>query len=151
MKNIIFMFGLGAFPLLSGCIAATEAVISNHDDGMHQTQLNQYTYLLSYKGHSWNNPEEEKRILLTKAAEITQQNGYKYFTVIGSGTNSTYQQYTSPGTATYNDYGYGVQEQIRPGQTYNINRSITSMTFQIIPHPKNISNLLDASIILSSR
>lgn len=147
---VLLISTIGCIAITEGCVTATESIISNHDNGIHKTQLNQYTYLISYKGHSWNTPEEETRILLSEAAEITKQSGYQYFSILSSNGTETNQQYTSPSHVNYYNYGYGTSEQVTPGQTFNFTKHTQSLMFQIVSHPINTKYLIDSNILLSN-
>lgn len=92
---------------ISGC--ATTYGPRGIDGGYSETRRADSIYVVRFEGNGFTKPDQAEEMAFLRAAELTLEKGFKYFTILGesSATNSTAvptptQSYT---TGTVNPYG----------------------------------------------
>ncbi|MBU0478864.1 hypothetical protein KKC91_09900 [bacterium] len=132
MKNVMIIL-LGVI-FLQGC--ATVYQPSGFGGGYSETQLDENMFKVSFRGNGYTSRERASDFALMRSAELTLNNGYKYFVIIDSGSYSSNSTYTTPTRHTtsgrVNTYGnmayFNSKTKTRGGQTYNISKPSSSNT-----------------------
>ena len=83
--------------LLSGCATYSETTESQ--------QLASDVYRISMRGNAFSEDTDSGDFALLKAAEVTLDNGDRYFVVTNAEDKTRHTSYTSQGTSTSNTYG----------------------------------------------
>jgi hypothetical protein len=120
--------------LLSGC--ATSYQSSGSTGGYSETQLDENVFKISFRGNGFTGRERVADFALLRSAELSLQNGYKYFVVIDENSYTSNSTYTTPTTSntTANVYGSGNYAYANAttttygGQTYNVSKPSSSST-----------------------
>jgi len=132
MKNFILIALIALF--LQGC--ATSYQKSGFGGGYSETQLDENVFNVSFRGNAKTSRERVADFTLLRSAELTIENGYKYFAVIDANSYTSNSTYTTPtrSHATGSAYGYGnyaygsATTTTTGGQTYNISKPSSSHT-----------------------
>lgn len=132
MKQIMTI--LSVLFILTGC--ATTYQKNSLTGGYSETQLDENLFNVTFKGNGYTSKERANDFTLLRCAELTIENGYKFFTIVTAQDNTQTRTRTSPittkteasvsgsgnsasGTSTTRTYG---------GQTYTITKPSTSNT-----------------------
>lgn len=83
---------------VSAC--ATQYQRQGFSGGYTETQLDNNVYRVSFRGNGYTSAERAADFNLLRCAELTLQNGYKYFAVVEGREGTNYSTYTTP-TQTY--------------------------------------------------
>jgi hypothetical protein len=132
MKITPAFFLLALF--LSGC--ATPYQQSGLIGGFSETQLDNNSWTVTFKGNGYTSRERATDFNLLRCAEVCLENGYKYFVIVDGKEYSEQDSYTTPTTSytTGSAYAYGnnvygsATTQNYGGQTYNISKPTNSNT-----------------------
>ena len=81
-----FVLTLAALLGLSGC--ATGYHSSSLTGGLTQTRLSERVYQVRFQGNGYTSQERTSVFLLRRCAELTLENGFRYFTLGAQGTGS---------------------------------------------------------------
>jgi hypothetical protein len=114
--------------------------------GYREIQLAPDIYRVMFFGNGYTNSELAVEYALRRCAEITQQNGYRYFGILAVNDFSTQSSWTIPGSASttgnlsLNSFGntaFGTYNQttfITPAQTirFNFPRPVITMRTPVI-------------------
>lgn len=139
--------------------------------GYSDFKLSEDSYQISFRGNGFTSREEVNHHLLTRAAELTKQNGYRYFIVLGFDQDVGVTERTTPTTISsssnlsykgmgttygrnynYNGMATGYSDAvINPGQTYTVKRYNNSILIRMIPKSKSAQSALNADIILRNQ
>ena len=127
MKRIMMMGAVVASALMAGCASYSGATDSQ--------QIAENIHRIEMRGNAFNKGSDAQDFALVKAAEVTVDNGHRFFTIIDSADRTHGSSYTAPGTfnstTTTNanafgvgNYAYGnatstTSGTFNPGQTYN--------------------------------
>lgn len=98
MKKSIRFAPLFALALLAGC--ATTYHPNSFTGGYSDSMLSQNVALISFRGNGYSNPAEVTKMALLRAAEVTSQHGYKFFSIATTQDTSTTVHVMIPGYAT---------------------------------------------------
>jgi len=124
--------------VISGCATTYKPV--GLTGGYSDTKLQDDVYQISFKGNAHTGSDKVKDFALLRAAELTLDNGYKYFIILeGSNTTKT-GVYTTPvqanTTGNVNMYGntgtYTGTTYYSGGQTYIYNKPIYSLMIKCL-------------------
>ncbi len=95
--------------------------------GYSESQLQEDTFRVSFKGNAFVDKEKAQDYLLLKCAEITLDHGFDYFIILGEEDSTAVSSYTTPtnistqstsyGTGTYTQHTTG-NATITGGDTY---------------------------------
>lgn len=133
-----------AIILLSGC--ATGYHEHGMGGGYSSTQYAPNIFNVSFSGNGFTGRGKAADFALLRSAEITIENGYRYFSVSNADNTVSNSSYTTPtttntyGTATvYGNTAYGSATSTSyGGQTYNISKPSSSNTIVCYKEkPKN--------------
>ena len=97
MKNILFV--LISFAII-GC--ATSYQPMGATGGYEDTQLDENVFEVTFKGNGFASSQRVSDFAMLRSAELTIQNGYKYFIPISENKSSTQHTYVTPQTSTTN-------------------------------------------------
>jgi len=143
--------------LLSSC--ATTYQPSSFSGGYSETRLGEDTFQVSFRGNGYTSPERASDFSLLRSAELTLQNGYRFFIVVDSEKSSSLSTYTTPTTSntTANVYGYGnyahgnATTTTYGGQTYLISKPSAVNTIVCFKEKPQVNGLVfDAEFVLKS-
>ena len=84
--------------LSSGC--STPYQSNGLGGGYSDTRIQDNVFQVSFRGNGYTGAEKVADLALLHAAEVTLQNGYKYFTILESNQYSKNFSFTTPTTAT---------------------------------------------------
>jgi len=120
--------------LLSGC--ATTYQSSGYSGGYSETQLDENVFKVAFRGNGYTGRERVADFTLLRSAELTIENGYKYFAVVDANSYTKNSTYTTPTTSNTTasvygsgNYAYGnATTTTTGGQTYNISKPSSSNT-----------------------
>lgn len=84
MKKVLVT--LAAALVLTGC--ATGYHSTNLTGGLTQTRLSERVYRVRFQGNGYTSQERTSVFLLRRCAELTLENGFRYFTLGAQGTGS---------------------------------------------------------------
>lgn len=146
--------------------------------GYSQMALSKDTYKVTFKGNGFSSQEYVHENLLRRCAELTVQNGYKFFIILGSNTADRQSAITTPTTIQSNSYGnfngngsinatmYGntmngdysssgnfnanTYTTVNPGQTQIINHFSSTAIIKMLMTDKNNPSAIDANVVLSN-
>jgi hypothetical protein len=152
--------------VLAGCVTPYQKL--GLGGGFSDFALSDDTYKISFRGNGYTSADIVQDYLLRRCAEITLQNGYRYFVILGANTNSKNSAWTTPAQVQSNSYGnfygtgnaylnsvYGSYNQnilttINPSQTFIVTRYTTTAIIKMLNNNKNYQSALDAKYILSN-
>lgn len=89
--GLVFLIGI----LFSGC-ATNYGSKSFWHGGYSDMKIQDDTFSISFSGNSSTSTERAGAFALLRCAEVTLENGYNYFTIIGGGTSIKQSAYTTP-------------------------------------------------------
>lgn len=162
--------------LLSGCATSYQPL--GMSGGYTDLPLNATTYRVTYNGNGYTSATRLQNLLLYRCADLTLQNGYKYFIVLDSGSDHEDSYYTTPGYANSTSYantnGYGTantnyygnqsysnlnynsnttvntQTTYTPPQTYTIRKYAMGAVIKLLKNNTSYPNAFDAQLIKNS-
>lgn len=136
--------------------------------GYSDLRLDRNVYKINFGGNGFTSSEQTQTFVLRRAAELTIQNGYKYFVLLDANTNNNVTFNVTPGqinTNTTGNYqsnifgsngmyhvsGYGNQNSTttyNPPTVQRVDRYITSAIVKM--YKNKVKNSFNAEIILSN-
>jgi len=153
------LWGLALFLPLVLTACATSYQPTGFGGGYTETQLGENIFQVSFKGNGYTAGERASDFALLRSAEITLQNGFRYFVVAESEKGSSLSTYTTP-TQSYttgNVYGYGntaygsAHTTTYGGQTYLIRKPSATNTIACFKEKPETSGLVfDAEFVKKS-
>jgi hypothetical protein len=156
MTKLLSLLLLGAF--LSGCATAYQR--QGFSGGYSETQLGEENiFQVSFRGNGYTRGERASDFTLLRSAEVTTENGFRYFIVVESGKDSSLSTYTTP-TQSYTTgsaYGYGntaygsATTTTYGGQTYMIRKPSATNTIVCFKEKPEVAGLVfDAEFVKKS-
>jgi hypothetical protein len=142
--------------LLAAC-AATPYQPMGSNGGYSELQLNQTTYTVSAQGNDFTSADQVNAILLRRCAELTLNQGYKYF-IITSKNSKTLKSYyvesnpqlTTTATEQTNIFGQKQYSQNTTYQPATMGETDQALATATITMTNTFSaNVLDAEIIMN--
>lgn len=114
--------------ILSGCATPYQRV--GITGGYSETKLGENIFLVSFRGNGYTSRDRAIDFSLLRAAELTLENGFRYFVVIESEKHTEIDTYTTPSQSytTGSAYSYGnytsgsATTTTYGGQTYIISK-----------------------------
>jgi len=146
--SLICLISLG----LVGC-TSTPYHPMNLNGGYAETQLNQTTYRVYAKGNQLTSAQKVDDILMRRCAELTLQNGYKYFVILNksSKTEKSYFTTRKANSTTTVSKDFMTQEPIYHTTYQPANKIETEyVSSELIMQMTNTSsaNSIDAALII---
>lgn len=160
MKKLFLVFII----FLSGCVTYSDTPYQPYQPymlglkpsgGYSSLQLDEASFLVSFSGNGYTLPATAALYALLRAAELTTENGFKYFIVAGDKNESSLSTYTSPSqshtmiTPDYATGGYFANSWSYGGQTEIVSRPSTTLTILCFKDRPN-AYVLDAEITAKS-
>lgn len=143
--------------LLSGCATAYQP--KSFSGGYSETRLGENIFQVSFRGNGYTSRERAADFNLLRSAEVTLENGFRYFVIVDSQKHSDVGAYTTPSTSytTGSAYGSGnyaygsATTTTYGGQTYFISKpSATNMILCFKEKPAMDALVLDAEFVAKS-
>ncbi|EHL32682.1 CC0125/CC1285 family lipoprotein [Legionella drancourtii] len=127
--------------------------------GFEDFKLANDTYSVKFLGNEYTNRDQAYKYALRRSAELTTQNGYRYFKIIDSNSSVSTKTYETPVTETTttdskSDYHHRHRHSttsttiISGGQEVTVEIPTTYMKIKM--YKNNIGGALDAEVILSN-
>ena len=150
-----------AAAILSAC--ATPYQPMSTLGGYREIQLASNTYRVMFFGNGYTNAELAVEYALRRCAELTQQNGYRYFGILAVNDFSEQRSWNIPGSAyttgslSVNSFGntafgnYNQTAFITPAQTIRFNFPRPVITMQMVNNEIPGATLFEANIVLSNQ
>lgn len=91
--SVVVLVGLG----VSGC-ATAYGPMTEHG-GYRDRQVGPNIWTVNFNGNGFSDPQQVKEFALLRSAEVTLQNGYRYFVILGKADETGYSyetRYTQP-------------------------------------------------------
>lgn len=76
------LLAIASVVFFSGCATKYQPVA--YTGGYSETRLSENVFNVTFEGNAYTNREKSTDFTLLRSAELTLQNGYKYFTIINS-------------------------------------------------------------------
>ena len=151
MKNLFLIMLVTIF--IQGCATAYQR--TGFTGGYSETQLDENVFKVSFRGNAYTGRERVSDFTLLRSAELTLENGYKYFVIIDANSYTSNSTYTTPTTShtTGSAYGYGnsaygsATTTTTGGQTYNISKPSSSNTIVCFKEKPNVGFSYNAEFI----
>tara|TARA_Y100001954_G_C15618800_1_gene506695 strand:- start:230 stop:718 length:489 start_codon:yes stop_codon:yes gene_type:complete len=126
--------------------------------GFESTQLGEDMYRVTFIGNGYTSSTKAQDYCLLRCAELTIENGYKYFVIISEDNYSSNSKYTTPVTTNSNynvssNYsGYNVRgtSYSYGGQTYNISKPRSKNTILMLKEKDSNNIVYEASFLIQS-
>jgi len=146
--------------LLNGC--ATPYQSEGFRGGYSDTQLAPDVFRITFKGNAYISKERTQDFALLRAAELTQQFGFKYFAIVDELSSTDVSTFTTPGSedisGSVNIYGgpssyhgiYSGHKTYIPPKTHFIIKPRTGLLIQCFTDKPDGIYAFDASFLQKS-
>ncbi|MGO8763261.1 MAG: CC0125/CC1285 family lipoprotein [Desulfobaccales bacterium] len=114
--------------LLAGC--ATSYQSKSLMGGYSDTQLAPDVFRVYFKGNAYTSNERAQDLVLLRAAELSLQHGFKYFTIVDESSSTKVSSITTPGSAQTTGTVYGVGNYAQYSGTTTYTPSTTHFMFK---------------------
>lgn len=132
--------------LISGC--ATGYQKSGFGGGFNETQLSENVWKVHFRGNAKTSMERATDFCLLRSAELTLENGYKYFAIINEESDTKSSAFTTPQSSYTNAYGYTT---FSGGQTFTANKPRTQNTIFMLKEKTDKAGMVfEAQFIVQS-
>lgn len=148
---------LVAFSLLS---CATKYQETARSGGFSELQLNSNVFKITFSGNAYLSKSKVSDFALLRAAEVTLNNGFKYFIIQDSNNHTKDGSYTPPsssnttfsGNISGNTINGTAQTTSSGGNTFNYSKSRSELTITCFStEPEEATTpVIDASLVRSS-
>jgi len=111
---------------VQGCATTYKSI--GRQGGYSEIQLDENIFKVSFSGNGHTSIERSEDFTLLRSAELTLNNGFKYFTIVESGNRVSNSTHQTP--KTYNTtFSYGVAKTTQVGgYTYNVSKPSSTNT-----------------------
>ncbi len=144
---------------IAGCATPYQKV--GFTGGYSETRLGEHLFRVNFRGNGYTSSERAADFCMLRCAELTQENGCRYFCVLQGGNDVSYSAYTTPrtsqtfGSATaYGNTAYGTATTYTyGGDTYLIAKPRSTLLVRCSPEkPDDTRGALcfDAAFLASS-
>lgn len=106
---------LAILTILLGC--STPYQKDGNLGGFSETQLGENAFKISFNGNAFTDKEKVADYTLLRSAEVTKENGYRYFVIVDSSEDSTLGTYTTPTRTTTTGSAYASGNYVRGNAT----------------------------------
>ena len=136
-----------------GC--ATGYHKSGFTGGFDETQLSKNVWKINFSGNAFTRQIRTQDYLMLRNAELTKENGYKYFSVIKEKSEIQTSIYSSsPTSTTFGNYGngsfYSTTQQSGGGITTLEKPSSENTIIMLNEKPNNSSIIYDPEFLINS-
>jgi hypothetical protein len=121
MKNLFLV--LIALIFFIGC--ATSYQKNGFSGGFSETQLSENIWKVHFRGNAKTTMERATDFCLLRSAELTLENGYKYFSIVDENSDTKSSNFSTPQRAYTNPYGHTT---FTGGQTFTAHKPRTQNT-----------------------
>ena len=137
------------FLILSGC--ATSYQKDGFSGGFEETQLGTNKWRVTFAGNGYTRASRATDLALLRCADLTLQQGYKYFVITSGVSDMSHSAYTAPTTATTNVYGNTAYTNFSGGGTMIISKPSSENTIIMLKEkPDNIQDFYEAEFVCKS-
>lgn len=124
MKTLLVVLSI---VLLSGC--ATDYQKDSYTGGFSSTQLGENMYQVSFRGNGFTSRRRAADFTLLRSAELTLENGFRYFAIVGAEKSTNVATMTTPTTSFTTPTGYGsATTTTYGGHTFFVSKPNTTNT-----------------------
>ena len=102
MKKILLVLAIGVF--IGGC--ATDYQKDGFSGGFSETQMSENVWRVHFKANGFSSMERATDFCLLRSAELTLENGYKFFTIVDENSSTKSSTFSTPQQAYTNPYGH---------------------------------------------
>ena len=143
--------------ILSGCSTAYQK--QGFSGGFDESQLAPNVWKISFRGNAKTTKSKAEEFTLLRSADLTIQNGFEYFVLADSSSDSSYSSYTTPtsSTTTFNANTQGnnisgiANTNTYGGQTMHFSKPSTSNTVVMHKEKPEVQGMIyDARFICNS-
>ncbi len=126
MKRIILILILIS---MAGCAPQYQKKEYSFGTGFSETQLDENIFRVTYTGDDFTDNEATADFSMLRCAELTMEQGYKYFVPIADNSSIKTQTYTTPVTYKTLNHGNGITStQAYGGNTYTSSTATADKT-----------------------
>ena len=144
MKKILLVLAIGVF--IGGC--ATSYQKSGFSGGFSETQLSENVWKVHFRGNAKTTMERATDFCLLRSAELTLENGYKYFATVDENSSTKSSTFSTPQQAYTNPYGYTT---FTGGQVFTAHKPRTQNTiFMLKEKTDKMGMVYEAQFIVQS-
>jgi len=123
--------------------------------GYEEVQLGENIFSVTFRGNGYTKKQKAVDLCLLRCAELTNENGFKYFSIINQNSDVTNSSYTSPSssvtTGSVNSYGQvNAYTNTYGGQTYNFSKPSTNNTIIMHKNKPDKGISFDANFLIKS-
>lgn len=134
--------------LISGCASKYKKM--GFGGGYSETRLDNNVFTVTFRGNGHTSRERVSDFNLLRSAELSLQNGFKYFIIINSEKHNNHITYTTPINSTihYSGFTYGNRYNATAyatttgGKTYNITRPSSINTIVCFKEKPNFNGVI---------
>jgi hypothetical protein len=150
MKKLTIIPQLIFISVITGC--ATAYQMDGFSGGFEETQLSSNAWKINFAGNGYTSQSRSEGFTLLRSADITMQNGFNYFIIVGSNSDmSTTSSWTSPSTSTTNFNGRTASTTNYGGNTFYITKpSSTNIILMFKEKPEVNGIVYDAQFLCKS-
>ena len=148
---VVLAIIIGAF---SGCATPYQQVGTNVAGGFYSERVAQNRFVVSFVGNGFTAPQKARDFVLLRAAELTLEYHFTYFTIDGQGdlsrVSTVHMGSTSTTTGTISPYGTysGVTNTTSSDMpVYKPGSRLTITCFDGVPEDKHIGRVYDATAV----
>jgi len=108
MKKLILGFSIATIIGFGFTGCATKYQSQGFTGGYEETQLSKNVFTVSFKGNGYTSSTRAKDFTLLRSAEVTLENGFKFFSIISADSSMSYMTTSSQykTTGSVNNMGY---------------------------------------------
>jgi hypothetical protein len=140
IKKSLRRTSLLALSLLAGC--ETTYHPKSFTGGYSDSMLSPNVALVSFAGNGYTNPADVTKMALLRAAEVTTQHGYKFFSIATTQDTGTTMHVMIPGTATTTVISPTLATtSFTPGGPVGIHKPGITFTVQMANDQKSLAGL----------
>lgn len=157
MKAIYKSFVIFGAIFLFGC--ATSYQKMGFSGGFDETQLAENVWKVHFAGNGYTGRNRAEEMTLLRSADLTMQNGYRFFVLASSNSASDYSTYTTPSTSTTTGSAYGsggyaygsANTTTYGGQTYIVSKPSTTNTVVMFKEKPQVNGVVyDANFLCNT-
>jgi uncharacterized protein YceK len=142
--------------LLSGCVTLYQK--EGFSGGYSETQLGENIFQVSFRGNGHTSRERVSDFSLLRSAEVTIENGYRYFVIVDSEKYNKVGSFTTPATSyttgsayASGNYAYGSSRSTTyGGQTIIVSKPRANNTIYCFKEKPDNAMALDANFVIKS-
>ncbi|MDR1434746.1 hypothetical protein [Candidatus Endomicrobiellum devescovinae] len=146
MKKLVILY-IVSFLSFQGC--ATIYQPEGITGGFSETQLDENKFRVKFSGNGYTSNERARNFCWLRCAELTQENGYNYFSILNENSDIKKSSYRTPVNAYTNYYGNHSYTTVYGGHTYRTYKPRWECLIELY-HNQDINNLFNAEFVIMS-